>query len=302
MTVKCQYLFQSLLCTKEEEPKMEIRQLEYFHEIAATGSINEAARRLNMSQPPLSYQMKLLEEELQVKLFVRGTRNITLTEAGKALYVRAGSLLMMADVTRREVIKVSRSATLHIGMTPSTVEMMVEKIAAFTYLHPEIHFDIHEGSTFTLKDELENGVVDVTTLRTPITLNGFATAPLVKEPLVAMGLPEKLPEAGSIALEQLSKEHLILSHRYRAYMLEGFERAGLSCDIYYECEDARTAMTLAQSGVGIAILPSSMRHPDDPVQACTISGAAFRTEILLAWREEKLPEIAREFVRMVLGV
>lgn len=302
MTVKCQYLFQSLLCTKEEEPKMEIRQLEYFRAIVDAGTISAAARNLHMTQPPLSYQMKLLEEELQVKLFVRGTRNITLTEAGKALYVRAGSLLMMADVTRREVIKVSRSATLHIGMTPSTVEMMVEKIAAFTYLHPEIHFDIHEGSTFTLKDELENGVVDVTTLRTPITLNGFATAPLVKEPLVAMGLPEKLPEAGSIVLEQLSKEHLILSHRYRAYMLEGFERAGLSCDIYYECEDARTAMTLAQSGVGIAILPSSMRHPDDPVQACTISGAAFRTEILLAWREEKLPEIAREFVRMVLGV
>ena len=254
-----------------------------------------------MTQPPLSYQMKLLEEELQVKLFVRGTRNITLTEAGKALYVRAGSLLMMADVTRREVIKVSRSATLHIGMTPSTVEMMVEKIAAFTYLHPEIHFDIHEGSTFTLKDELENGVMDVTTLRTPITLNGFATAPLVKEPLVAMGLPEKLPEAGSITLEQLSKEHLILSHRYRSYMLEGFEKAGLSCDIYYECADARTAMTLAQSGVGIAILPASLYHPDDPVQACTISGAAFRTEILLAWREEKLPEIAREFVGAVLG-
>ena len=116
-----------------------------------------------------------------------------------------------------------------------------------------------------------------------------------------MSLPEKLPEAGSITLEQLSKEHLILSHRYRAYMLEGFERAGLSCDIYYECEDARTAMTLAQSGVGIAILPSSMRHPDDPVQACAISGAEFRTEILLAWREEKLPEIAREFVGAVLG-
>ena len=284
------------------ERDMEIKQLEYFRAIVDAGTISAAARNLHMTQPPLSYQMKLLEEELQVKLFVRGTRNITLTEAGKALYVRAGSLLMMADVTRREVIKVSRSATLHIGMTPSTVEMMVEKIAAFTYLHPEIHFDIHEGSTFTLKDELENGVVDVTTLRTPITLNGFATAPLVKEPLVAMSLPEKLPEAGSITLEQLSKEHLILSHRYRAYMLEGFERAGLSCDIYYECEDARTAMTLAQSGVGIAILPSSMRHPDDPVQACAISGAEFRTEILLAWREEKLPEIAREFVHMVLGV
>lgn len=279
---------------------MEMRQLEYFRAIVEAGTISAAARNLHMTQPPLSYQMKLLEEELQVKLFVRGTRNITLTEAGKALYVRAGSLLTMADITRREVIKVSRSATLHIGMTPSTVEMMIRKVAEFTAIHPEIHFDIHEGSTFTLKDELENGVVDITTLRTPISLTGFATAPLVKEPLVAIALPGKLPADGTIPLNQLSKEHLILSHRYRAYMLQGFERAGLTCDIYYECEDARTAMTLAQSGVGIAILPASMCHPGDPVRVCEISGAEFRTEILLAWREEKLPEIAREFVEAVL--
>ena len=283
------------------ERNMEIKQLEYFRAIVDAGTISAAARNLHMTQPPLSYQMKLLEEELQVKLFVRGTRNITLTEAGKALYVRAGSLLTMADITRREVVKISRSATLHIGMTPSTVEMMVEKIAAFTYLHPEIHFDIHEGSTFTLKNQLENGVVDVTTLRTPISLAGFSSVPLVKEPLLAMALPGRLPREGEIGLKELSKEHLILSHRYRTYMLEGFEKAGLSCDIYYECEDARTAMTLAQSGVGVAILPSSMRHLTNAIQVCEITGAEFRTEILLAWREEKLPEAAREFVEMVRG-
>ena len=53
-----------------------------------------------MTQPPLSYQIKMLEEELGVKLFVRGAKNTTLTEAGKALYIRAGSLLTMADITK----------------------------------------------------------------------------------------------------------------------------------------------------------------------------------------------------------
>ena len=66
---------------------MEIRQLEYFHEIAATGSIHEAARRLNMSQPPLSYQIKQLEAELNVKLFERTRAGVTLTEAGKLMSV-----------------------------------------------------------------------------------------------------------------------------------------------------------------------------------------------------------------------
>ncbi len=82
---------------------MDFKQLEYFKAIVEEGTISAAARRLHMSQPPLSYQMKMLEEELQVQLFLRGTKRITLTEAGKVLYERAGSLLTMTDITKREV-------------------------------------------------------------------------------------------------------------------------------------------------------------------------------------------------------
>ena len=83
-----------------------------------------------MTQPPLSYQIKMLEEELGVKLFVRGAKNTTLTEAGKALYIRAGSLLTMADITKREVIKANEVATIHIGLAPSTVSMMAKQFNA----------------------------------------------------------------------------------------------------------------------------------------------------------------------------
>ena len=75
---------------------MEIRQLEYFRAIVDAGTISGAARVLHMTQPPLSYQMKMLEEELQVSLFLRGTKKITLTDAGKTLYEQAGNLLMLA--------------------------------------------------------------------------------------------------------------------------------------------------------------------------------------------------------------
>ena len=68
---------------------MELRQLEYFREIANTGSINEAARKLNMSQPPLSYQIRQLENELNVQLFERTHKGVILTAAGKLLYDRA---------------------------------------------------------------------------------------------------------------------------------------------------------------------------------------------------------------------
>ena len=93
---------------------MEIKQLEYFRAIVEAGSISGAARALHMTQPPLSYQIKMLEEELQVSLFLRGAKKITLTEAGKTLYEQAGKILTLTDLTKSEVIKSSQAATLHI--------------------------------------------------------------------------------------------------------------------------------------------------------------------------------------------
>lgn len=279
---------------------MELKQLEYFRAIVDAGTISGAARELHMTQPPLSYQMKMLESELQVPLFLRGTKRIILTEAGKTLYEQAGNLLMLTDLTKREVIKSSQAATLHIGMTPSTVSMMSDYLLRFARKYPQVHFDVHEGSTFTLKDQLENRMIDLTTLRTPIALNGCETRSLAKESLLAMAVPEYplLKGRSSIRLQELSEQPLILSHRYRKYMLTAFERAGLVCDIYFACEDARTAMTMAEKGLGIAILPASMLELSDRLKSCTISNADLTTEILLAWRKGRLPAEIQDFLNL----
>lgn len=279
---------------------MEIKQLEYFRAIVDAGTISGAARELHMTQPPLSYQIKMLEEELQVPLFIRGRKKITLTEAGKTLYEQAGKLLILTDLTKREVIKSSQAATLHIGMTPSTVSMMTDYLMRFAKQYPQIHFDIHEGSTFTLKDQLENRQIDLTTLRTPIVLNGCETRSLAKESLLAMAIPNYplLRDRSSICLQDLLDQPLILSHRYHNYMLSVFERAGLACDIYYACEDARTAMTLAEKGLGVAILPTSMLGLSDKLKACAVSDADLTTEILLAWRKGRLPAEVQDFLKL----
>ena len=281
---------------------MEIKQLEYFRAIVDAGTISGAARNLHMTQPPLSYQIKMLEEELGVKLFVRGAKNITLTEAGKALYIRAGSLLTMADITKREVIKANEAATIHIGLAPSTVSMMAKQFKIYAVKHPEIHFDIHEGSTFTLKDQLENRVVDITSLRSPISVNCFSSDFFLSDELCAMSvLQEKWGENGVLTLEQLSGEPLILSHRYRGFLLSAFERKGLSVDIYYECEDARTAMTLAENGLGIAILPASMRPLADKCFVYKIDSDELITEVLLAWNKEKVTDEIKEFLEFLFN-
>ncbi len=279
---------------------MEIKQLEYFRAIVDAGTISGAARELHMTQPPLSYQMKMLEDELQVSLFLRGTKKITLTEAGKTLYEQAEKILMLTKVTKQEVIKSSQVATLHIGMTPSTVSMMSDYLLRFSKKHPKLHFDIHEASTFTLKDQLENQQIDVTTLRTPIALNGCETKILAKESLLAMAIPEYplLKGRSSVSLHELSGQPLILSQRYWKYMLSAFERAGLTCDIYCSCEDARTAMTMAEKGLGIAILPASMMELSNQLKACIVSDTDLTTEILLAWRKGRLPVEVQEFLKM----
>ena len=91
---------------------------------------------------------------------------------------------------------------------------------------------IHDGSTFTLKDELENGILDVTTLRTPIALNGFCSKLLRQEQLMAM-VPQGQEEEGlrELTLEELAGHHLILSKRHRKYVLSIFEKHGLIMNV-----------------------------------------------------------------------
>ena len=279
---------------------MELRQLEYFRAIVDSGTISGAARELHMTQPPLSYQMKMLEAELQMSLFLRGTKKITLTEAGKTLYEQAGKLLMMSELTKKEVVKSGQEATLHIGMTPSTVSMMSDYLIRFAEKYPQVHFDIHEGSTFILKEQLENQQIDLTTLRTPVVLNGCETRLLAKEKLMAMANPEcqMLQGCASITLSQLAKQPLILSHRYQKYASSAFEQAGLVCDFYCTCEDARTALTMAEKGLGVAILPDSMLQFSDKMKGCSISDADLSTEILLAWKKGRQSDEVREFLKL----
>ena len=280
---------------------MEIKQLEYFRAIVEAGTISGAARELHMTQPPLSYQIKMMEEELKVSLFLRGTKRITLTEAGKTLYEQAEKILTLTELTKSEVLKSSQATTLHIGMTPSTVSMMSNYLQQFARRYPQIRFDIHEGSTFTLKEQMENQQVDITTLRTPIALSGCEVKSLAKERLLAMAIPEYPLFEGktSVSLHELMDQPLILSRRYQKCMLSVFEKAGVTQNIYCACEDARTALIIAEKGLGIAILPASMLKQSEKLKAWEIKDADLATEILLVWRKGRVPVEVKKFLEMM---
>lgn len=275
---------------------MDIRQLEYFRKIAETGSISEAARQLHLSQPPLSYQLRGLEEELGVQLVARSRQGVSLTEAGKLLYQRAGELLRFADSAKLEVSQAGRRQVLRLGMTSTTVAPMMPIVSTFSRQNPGVHFEIHDGPSFSLYNLLLNGIIDLSVVRTPLRLDEVEHMVLQEERMIAVSADPF--SASSLRLVDLASYPLILYRRYQNFILDAFHAQGLEPEVFCLCDDARSAMQWAEAGLAAAIFPQSMQGLCSRLQVCPIDEDALRTQILLIWRkDEPLRPIAQSFLQ-----
>ena len=229
---------------------MELRQLEYFRVIAETESIHEAARRLNMSQPPLSYQLKQLEAELNVTLFERTRQGVRLTEAGKLLYDRSANLLEYVKSTELEVAKVGKKRVLRLGITPTTVATIMPCVSLFSRRNPDVNFEVHDGITYTLYRYLMDGIIDISIARTPLRLDDVDYKILSSEPMIAVSSKDMLPEKnGSLKLSDLLNIPLIIYRRYEALIMDAFHSRGMEPDLFCVCDDPRGAMLWAKEGL-----------------------------------------------------
>lgn len=277
---------------------MDLRQLEYFREIADTGSINEAARRLNMSQPPLSYQLRQLEDELAVRLFDRSSQGVALTEAGKLLYSRAGELLSFASSTKLEVSHCGRKRVLRLGLTSTTVAPVMPYITEFAQKNPEVNFEVHDGPTFSLFNYLLEGIIDVSVVRTPLRLDEVEHAVLRTEPMMAVSSPALHAEGeGVLALAALTDRPLIIYRRYEKLIMDAFHAQGLEPDVFCICDDARGAVLWVKAGLATAIFPESMSSLCAGLRMQPIDEKALETQILLIWRKgRQLPGAVQDFI------
>lgn len=244
--------------------RVDIRQLLYFTTIAEEGSISAAAKKLHLSQPPLSYQMKLLEEELHLPLIERSARGIALTEAGRVLYKRAQGILELSELTRKEMLAMASgfTGTLHIGTVSSSgASLLGWRIPAFHQKYPQIGFAIHEGNTFELMEMLESGLIELAIVRTPFhndQLNCFYLSP---EPMIAAGaasfFPAGMPSGQPISLELLGHAPVILYRRFEKILLSLCEQKGITPQVFCIADDARTTLMWAEAGLGVAVVPQS---------------------------------------------
>ncbi len=280
---------------------MELRQLEYFREIASTGSINEAARHLNMSQPPLSYQIRQLETELNVKLFDRTSKGVTLTEAGKVLYDRSGNLLEYARSTELEVSKTGKKRILRIGLTPTTVDTIMPYIARFSKKNPDVNFEVHDGITYSLYEYLMNGIIDISVARTPLRLDEVSYLELCSEPMIAVSAAPITPDSGidSLKLADLLHKPLILYRRYEELIMNTFHAQNMIPDIFCVCDDPRGAMLWAKENLATAIFPKSMASLCNGLSIQEVDEPDLVTKILLIWAKGKKPvPLVQEFLEV----
>lgn len=279
---------------------MDYKSLKYYVTVVESGTISAAAKKLYMSQPPLSNQMYKLEEELGCRLFERTTKRIVLTGAGKLLYDRAKLIIQNIDVLKEEVSDYDKkhSGVVRIGMVSSVADTEIAaRIAEFAHLHPDITLDIFESNTYQMLERLNARTLHFCIVRTPFVPTHFKQATLLKGRVVAVGKKSFFQnKKKSITLSELAEKPIILYRRWEEIIGGFFERNKLPFKIVCRNDDARTSLFYAEQGVGVALMPISAAHSDNPDVVCKeIEGNPWKTDIVLLYDDTTyLPECAKD--------
>lgn len=240
---------------------MNIKQLQYFLAVAREGTFSAAAKALGISQPPLSNQIKLLEEELGVVLMERGNRSVRLTKAGELLYLRAGTLTDLAQSTLEEIQEQKNHLeTMRLGTISSCATALLEqRLPKLIQQFPHVRFQLTEGNTFELMGALKSGVIDMAVVRTPFRREDFECAFLSREPMAAAGLSEFFTSSSTpLKLSHLADAPLIFYRRFEHILLAAFQEQGISPHVFCKNDDARTTLLWANAGLGVALAPLSI--------------------------------------------
>ncbi|RKP51734.1 LysR family transcriptional regulator [Cohnella endophytica] len=293
---------------------MDMRQLRYFLAIAQEGQITRAAKQLNMEQPPLSRQLKLMEQELGVVLFDRNGKQLQLTQAGELLRQKAISLMNQFDETVTYVQELGEGVqgVLAIGVVVSCISLVPPAIQRFSEKYPQITFKIQEGDHFLLGELLENRDIELILTRLPFQSDfrsqHYSVLPLPSDPFVAL-VPSEWspdPEERSMSMEQLARLPFLTLKTERTTgmhdrVFHEFRQHGLEPRIISESSSVAITVALVASGIGAAILPKSVMHTfESPrIKQMTIADAEFRSDVGIVWlRDRHLSKSARHFMDM----
>lgn len=242
---------------------MDLKQLEYFVRVAELGSFTRAAGVLNIAQPALSRQVRLLEVELRQNLLLRNGRGVTTTEAGKLLLEHGRGILHQVERAREDLGRVrgALAGRVALGLPPSIAKMMTVPLTrAFRKRLPNAALSISEGLTISMQEGLLTGRLDVALLYNPTASPDLDTLPLLEEKLFLISPRPSRARTSSqpISLKEVSGLPLVIPSRPNAIrMVVETEMAGIGCkpDIGLEIDGVAAILDLVADGAGHAVLP-----------------------------------------------
>ena len=282
---------------------MELRHLRYFVALAEELHFGRAARRLNMSQPPLSLQIRQLEDEIGVALFSR-KRRVELTPSGQEFLKYANAALQQVQQGVRSAQRVERGerGQLNVGFMSSMASTyMPWLLRVFRDRFPDVELVLNEGDTWTQFRGLLEGRLGVCIVRGPVNMPGIAATSMLTEPLI-VALPTGHPQARArrVAVSSLVDEPFIMVPRQIGALHEEIMRlclkSGFAPRVAQEALQLHIVVSLVSARIGVALVPASTQLlPIEGVVFRPLAGSDASVQIAVATRTNERSPVVREF-------
>lgn len=287
---------------------MELRQIRYFHCVARELSFTRAAKLLHIAQPPLSRQIKLLEEELGVKVFERQGRGIRLTDAGKYFMDHTQKMTQQLEETIKATQRIGKKDRVWfgVGFVPSTLYgYMPDFIRALRELSAQVEIGLVEMTTLQQFEALKMGRIDLGIGRIKLSDPEIARVVLRDESLVvAVPRYHRLASVAGVGVNEILQESLIVypaapRPSYADHVLDLFSQHGYVPNVVQEVNELQTAIGLVAAGIGIALVPESVRRLlRDDVVYIDFQAVGFTSPIMMSWRKNDESGLLKDVVAL----
>jgi DNA-binding transcriptional LysR family regulator len=288
---------------------VELRHLRYFIAVAEELHFGRAARRVGIAQPPLSQQIRRLEEEVHTALLRRTKRNVQLTEAGRLFLDEARATLAQVERAVRLAQRASRGeiGQLSVGFVPWADFTSIPKmIRTFGERHPDVDVELHSLTSQEQVAALRHGDIDVGIMRPPVSGDDLLTEPLFSEPLVvAFPRGHRFTTYEQIPWRELTSEAFIAFSRerttgYDALLVRACHDAGITLRVRHEADHPQTILALVEAGIGVSLVPASfarVKRPGISHRGLRPIGPALET--IIVWRRDNESPLLRAFLEVV---
>jgi DNA-binding transcriptional LysR family regulator len=282
----------------ENQTPLELGQLRCFVAVAEELHFGRAARRLNMTQPPLSRQIQLLEHVLGAVLFIRTNRSVQLSPAGHAFLPDARRLLRLAESAALHARKIAsgQAGRLRIGFTAAAAyRFLPNLIISLRSRLPEVDLTLSEMVSSEQLEALASGEIDAGLFRPPVSQPELAVLRVDAEPLVA-ALPARhaLARHGTLTLPDLDGQDFVMyepggSRYFHDLLVMMFTQMNVRPRFVQQIGQIHTMLALVRAGLGVALVPAAaavLRYHDVRLRPIELP-LATPVELLLVWRRDR---------------